>query len=136
MNNVFVGIIIMFLCNWYSRYYMQNSIDLLDDNQKLKLISLFKKNGKVVSLLSILLLVLYFVLIQLKILPTLYLIIIFFSLIISLIIYSYFKNLNILKFNDFPSSYLDKYLISFLIKAIGLFIFISIFLYTELIKIN
>jgi hypothetical protein len=129
MENVFIGIIIMYLFNWYAKYYIQNSIELLNDEQKLKLINLSKSNGKYSTLIMIALLCVYFLALKYELLPSYIIIIVFFLLIIVFMIYSYFITLKKLKIKEFPKEYNKKFIISFLIRFIGLIIFISVFLF-------
>lgn len=119
----------MYLFNWYAKYYMQNSIELLNDNQKLKLISLSKSNGKYSTLIIIALLGVYFLALKYELLPSYITIIIFFMIIIGFMIYSYFITLKKLKINEFPKEYNNKFITSFLIRFIGLIIFISVFFF-------
>lgn len=133
MDNIYIGLIIMIILNWYSRYLLQQSIDILNDNQKLSLISLFKESGKYQSIILIALLVVYFILIKQELISYIYLLSIYFLIILLFMIYSYLKNLKILESNLFPEEYIGKFKVSFLMKIIGVLIFFSL-IFFDIVK--
>ncbi|SEP56577.1 hypothetical protein [Flavobacterium urocaniciphilum] len=123
LNLYFVGLVLLIFSNWYSRYTVQNAVTLLDDNKKVELINLFQKENKFNGLTVIALMIVFFVLIQLKFIPILYLMIGIFTLLITKIVYTYKIKLGKLKANNFPIEYIKKFNLASYIQIGGFLVF-------------
>ena len=123
LNLYFVGLVLLIFSNWYSRYTVQNAVTLLDDNKKVELINLFQKDNKFNGLIVIALMIVFFVLIQLKFIPMLYLMIGIFTLLITKIVYTYKTKLGKLKVNNFPIEYIKKFNLASYIQIGGFLLF-------------
>lgn len=133
LNFYFVGLILLLLSSWYSKYIMQNAINLLEDNKKVELINLFQKDNKLSGLTAIGLLVVFIVLLQFAKIPMLYLLLGLFTILIGKILFTYTSKLGKLKANNYPIAYIKKYNLAAIVQISG---FVLFFVLTILMIMN
>ncbi|MFN7045270.1 MAG: hypothetical protein ACK4M1_08740 [Flavobacterium sp.] len=120
MELYFVGLILMLLCNWYSKTTLQKALVLLDDNKKAMLMTLFQNENKYKGLFAILFLVLYIFAIQFTLIPTHFLMILLFIVFVTLIGFTYIKKVKKLRENNFPIDYIKQFNAATIIQILGI----------------
>jgi|JI71714CRNA_FD_contig_51_12626_length_1781_multi_2_in_0_out_0_2 hypothetical protein len=120
MELYFIGLILMLVCNWYSKTILQKALVLLDDSKKAMLMTLFQNENKYKGLFAILFLVVYLFAVQFKLLPIQFLMFLLFIVIVTLIGFTYIKKVKKLRENNFPNDYVKQFNIATIVQILGI----------------
>lgn len=124
LDSYMLGVIVLLISVFISRYLLQKANKLLEVNKKANLIDLFSKDGLVNFGVLLSLLVLFFISIKFNWLNPTVSYIAFMVLLLVFIVVTNIRAYKKLKENDYPQDYIRTYIISGTVRFIGLAIFV------------
>lgn len=130
-----IGVLVLLLTVFISRFILQKANKLLEANKKAELIDLFSNDGLMNFGILISLLVLFFLAIKFNWLnPTISYIVFMFFLFVFIVITN-IRAYKKLKDNKYPHDYIKAYIISGSVRFLGLAIFVVLMLSSQFASI-
>ena len=129
MNNYIVAFMSFFATILVSRFISERAIKKLNQEQKANLIDSFSKGRVLSSVFVFILIGVYFLFLEYKVLPSFYTFLVYIILLsVYLLIMSfwYYKKL---KSSGYPVAFINSYILSTVIRLIGVIILFTVIIY-------
>lgn len=126
MDNFMISFIIFIVAIFFSRKIIEKANKKLDQEKKAALIDVFSRDRIWTYGMLLGLIILFFITLRFSLIDPLWAYLIYIFLLISYVIMMAYYSYKKLKTNDFPSFYIQSYVLSLSLRLIGLLIFIAL----------